>query len=187
MRIRYTKPDGESAIYELGEKPLTAGRSPEADIVVFDDRASRVHCGLRFWDGEFYLRDLKSKNGTFLNDRQVEVSKIRGGDIIRIGNSQLMVEDDKQMGTSTAMNQIGGQMDMGQGYSTILRQIVSDTPGRSSAPPPVSPVIPPPEESQHLSNEKSDSRKLGTGQIKIGGSARKPVRITIRRTSPDQK
>lgn len=191
MRIRYTKPDGDSVMYELGEKPLTVGRSPEADIVVYDERVSRVHCGIRLWDGEFYLKDLKSKNGTFLNDHQVEVSKVRGGDIIRVGSSLLMLEGEEQIGANTAIRQIGGEMDMGKGYSTILRQIVSDVPGVRSGPSaPVAPVassapVAPSVEGSKSSNDMSDSRKLGTGPIKIG--ARRPVRITIRRNDPDGK
>ena len=184
MRIRYTKPDGESVMHELTEKPLTAGRSPDADIVLFDERASRVHCGLRLWDGEYYLRDLKSKNGTFLNDRPVDVSKIRGGDIIRIGTSMLMVEDGEQIGTNTSIRQIGGEMDGGKGYTTILRQIVGDTAGGKSASP-VVPVVPPPEDSQRVGNDMSDSKKLGTGKFKVGSTA-KPVRITIRRNADGQ-
>ena len=173
-------------MYELGEKPLTIGRSPEADIVVYDERVSRVHCGLRLWDGEFYLKDLKSKNGTFLNDHQVEVSKVRGGDIVRVGSSLLMLEGEEQIGANTAIRQIGGEMDMGKGYSTILRQIVGDVPGVRSGPSaaPVAPVAPstpvaPPVDGLKPGGEMSESRKLGTGPIKIG--ARKPVRITIRR------
>lgn len=183
MRIRYTKPDGDSVMYDLTEKPITAGRSPEADIIVYDERASRVHCGIRKWDGAFYLRDLKSRNGTFLNDKQVDVMKIRGGDIIRIGSSLLMIEDAEQMGTNTAINHVGGEMERGKGYSTILRQIVSDVPKSSSGGSPV--VVPvnvaPKEDSQRTGGgEFSDSKKLGTGPLKFG-SKKPPVRITIRR------
>ncbi len=186
MRIRYKKPDGDSVTIELGDKPLTVGRSPEADIIVFDDRASRIHCGLRFWDGEYYVKDLKSKNGTLLNDKPVDVSKIRGGDIIRIGASTLMIEDGDptpSMGANTAIRQIGGEMDGGKGYSTLLRQIVSDVPTRGA--PPVVPISLPHEESQHLSRtgDLSESKKLGTGPIKVGVK-KAPVRITIRRNPP---
>lgn len=174
-------------MYELGEKPLTAGRSPEADIVIYDERASRVHCGFRLWDGDFYVKDLKSKNGTLVNDKSIEVAKIRGGDIVRIGNTLLMVEDEQQIGTNTAIEQIGGQMQQGQGYSTILRQIVGDVSSARPSSPPVTPVVPPPEDSQHVGGELSESKKLGTGPLKVGGLPRKPVRITIRRTPPEQK
>ena len=182
MRLRYTKPDGQSVTHDLGEKPLTAGRSPEADIVIYDERASRVHCGLRLWGGEFYLKDLKSRNGTFVNDRPVDVAKIRGGDIIRIGNSLLMVEGEQQIGANTAIAQISGEMDEGKGYSTLLRQIVNDVPGKPAVTSPIVPVMDEePSESQRLASEKSESRKLGTGPLKIAQRS-PPVRITIRRT-----
>jgi len=183
MRIRYTHPDGESTMVELGQKPLTIGRSPEADICVFDERASRVHCGVRLWDGNFYIKDLKSKNGTFVNDRSVAESRIRGGDIIRVGNSLLMVEEAEQMGAQTAMSHVGGEMQSGKGYSTMLRQIVSDVPGVGTADAPAVPVVPPPEESQKVGGGMSDSKKLGTGPLKLG-PRKPPVRITIRRNQP---
>ena len=181
MRIRYTKPDGESVIFDLTEQPLTVGRSPEADVVVYDERASRVHCGIRLWDGEYYVKDLKSKNGTFVNDQQVDVTKIRGGDVIRVGSSVLLVEDENQIGANTAIAQVGDEMQAGKGYSTIMRQLVSDLPGGGAAPP-VTPVVPPALDAQSLENELSESRKLGTGPIKVG--VRKPARIVIRRQSP---
>lgn len=179
MRIRYKKPDGETVLFELGGKPMTAGRSPEADIPVLDDRASRVHCGLRLWDGDIYLKDLKSKNGTFLNDRQIDVAKVRGGDVIRIGNTVLMVEDGEQIGTTTALKQIGNEMDGGKGFSTLMHQIASEVPVAGA--PPIVPVSPQPEDSQHLAGgDMSESKKLGTGPIKFGVK-KTPVRFTIRR------
>lgn len=183
MRIRYTRPDGESVMIELGQTPMTVGRSPEADICVLDERASRVHCGLRLWDGNYYIKDLKSRNGTFVNDRPVEETRIHGGDIIRIGNSLLMVEDADQMGAQTAMAHVSGEMEGGKGYSTMLRQIVSDVPGRGTAEAPAVPVVSEPEEGPHAVNGLAESKKLGTGPMKIG-SKKPPVRITIRRSPP---
>lgn len=172
MRIRYIKPDGAPLLFELGDRPITIGRSPDADIIVLDEKASRIHCGVRLWDGEFYLKDLKSKNGTYLNDRTVEVSKIRHGDVIRIGESLLFVESEEEIGTDTAMGEIGGQMDMGKGYSTILRQIVQEVPGDNAAAPSVAPAPEVPEEGV-TEAPPAPAPSTSTG--------RKPVRITIRR------
>ncbi|HMP74268.1 MAG TPA: FHA domain-containing protein, partial [Kiritimatiellia bacterium] len=136
MKLRYTKQDGGAKEFELGERSITVGRSSEADIILLDDKVSRVHCGIRFWDGEFYVKDLKSKNGTFVNGHRVEVAKLTHGDTIRVGSYSFTFEQDtSSMGTTTAIREIGGEMDLGKGYSTLLREIVDDAPEAPKAPP----------------------------------------------------
>lgn len=124
MRLRYTKADGTQMEFELGDRPITIGRSPDADVVILDEKASRIHCGIRFWDGEFYIKDLKSKNGTFVNHQPVEVSKLRPGDRIQVGSITMAFEQEPLQGPDTVLHEMEEQMAHGKGYSTILREIV---------------------------------------------------------------
>lgn len=135
LRIRYHDPDGNQTELLLSDKPITIGRSPEADIITLDERASRMHCGIRIWDGEYYVKDLKSKNGTYLNNQKVEMAKIKPGDKIRIGNNILTVDDKKSPGTETTMTSVQDEMDGGKGYKTILREIVQNTESSEPAKP----------------------------------------------------
>lgn len=128
MRLRYAKHDGTQIEFELGERPITIGRSPDADLVVLDEKVSRIHCGIRLWDGDFYIKDLKSRNGTFVNGRRIDVAVLKQGDTVRIGSTTLSFEEEGAPGPSTAIRQIGDEMDLGKGYSTILREIVDDVP-----------------------------------------------------------
>lgn len=127
LRIRYTDPDGKITELLLAEQPITVGRSPDADIITLDERASRMHCSVRIWDGEYYVKDLKSKNGTYLNQQRVEMAKIKPGDKIRLGNSILHVDDKKSPGTDTTISSVQDEMNEGKGYKTILREIVRNT------------------------------------------------------------
>jgi len=127
LHVRYTDPDGKVTDLELSDKPITIGRSPDADIITLDERASRMHCGIRIWDGEYYIKDLKSKNGTFLNNQRVEMAKIKPGDKVRLGNTLLHVDDKKAPGTATSMDSVQNEMNEGKGYKTILREIVENT------------------------------------------------------------
>lgn len=136
LRIRYTDPDGNQTELILGGKPITVGRSPDADIITLDERASRMHCGVRIWDGEYYVKDLKSKNGTFLNQQRVEMAKIKPGDKIRLGNSILVVDDKKSPGTDTTITNVQDEMQEGKGYKTILREIVQNTESKPAASTP---------------------------------------------------
>jgi hypothetical protein len=50
------------------KKPVTRiGREKDNDIVIAHDTVSAQHAAIEFRDGIFYLRDLRSTNGTFLN------------------------------------------------------------------------------------------------------------------------
>ncbi len=127
LHVRYTDPKGKLTELILGDKPITIGRSPDADIITLDERASRMHCGIRIWDGEYYIKDLKSKNGTYLNNQRVEMAKIKPGDKIRLGNTVLHIDDKKAPGTATTMDSVQNEMNEGKGYKTILREIVENT------------------------------------------------------------
>ena len=126
MRLRYNRKDGTHMEFELGEKPITIGRSPDADIILLDERVSRIHCGIRLWDGDFFLKDLKSRNGTFVNGQAVEVTKLEVGDTIRVGSTVFAFGPDAATGAETALQEISDEMELGKGYSTILREIVQD-------------------------------------------------------------
>ena len=130
MQLRYNKDDGTPVEVTLTERPITIGRSPEADIVFRDEKISRMHCGLRLWDGEYYLKDLQSKNGTFVNGERIEVAKLKAGDIVRVGSIVLTFGQEGGPGADTALREIKGEMELGKGYSTILREIVDDVPSR---------------------------------------------------------
>lgn len=171
MRLRYNKQDGTQMEFQLGDQPITIGRSPDADIVLMDEKVSRIHCGIRLWDGDFYIKDLKSKNGTWVNGERVEVAKLRAGDTIRVGSTTFTFEQDPSVGADTAIQEIEGAMDLGKGYTTILREIVHDA-GSEKKPEPSAPE--PPRVPVAEGNVASATQ---TG----GVPPRKPIKITIKR------
>ncbi len=124
MILRYLNAEGKQMELELGAKTLVLGRSLQADVCIPDDRISRYHCEIRLWDGEYVLKDLKSRNGTFLNDQRVEVATLHFGDTIRIGSTPIKVERKSAKGTKTILREVSQEMEQGKGYRTILREIV---------------------------------------------------------------
>jgi pSer/pThr/pTyr-binding forkhead associated (FHA) protein len=124
MRIAYTVGGFRKEI-PLTERALTIGRSTEADLVIDDEKASRLHCGIRFDNGQYILKDLKSKNGTYLNEERIEESALAPGDRFRIGALEFIVQADQTPGPSTAVKEVQDLMDHGKGYGTILREIVN--------------------------------------------------------------
>jgi pSer/pThr/pTyr-binding forkhead associated (FHA) protein len=69
------------------------GRSEENTIPVNDSHASNQHALLRRrQDGLWWLEDLGSTNGTYLNENRVtEPQVVRSGDIIRIGRARFRI------------------------------------------------------------------------------------------------
>jgi len=129
MIISFKKEDGIREEFKLQEdSPLTIGRSQDADIAVADEKVSRLHCGVRFMDGDFIVKDLGSRNGTYLNGTQVDVATVKPGDKIRVGSTILKIEKELGKGQQTVLREVEEEMSHGKGYSTILREIV-DTAG----------------------------------------------------------
>ena len=128
MHLRYVNKLGIPKDIELTGEPLSIGRSREADIPLLDDKVSRVHCGIRLSDGEFYLKDLKSRNGTFVNGQRVEDTvKLQPGDRIQVGATVFVLEDaSRQEESAKALGAVQNDMGDGKGYSTILKEIVED-------------------------------------------------------------
>src|SRR5262245_37724966 len=65
--------------------PAVLGRSIDATIVVDDLNVSRHHCRIEFEANEFLVRDLRSANGTYLNNKRVNAAALRHGDVIGVG------------------------------------------------------------------------------------------------------
>jgi len=126
MRLHYVTKDGKSKHIELSEDPLTLGRSADADVLILDEKASRVHCGIRFWDGEFLIKDLKSKNGTFVNNVSIDIHQLKPGDKVRVGTTVLVFEQEAVTGADTAISAMQDAYKGGKGYGTILREIVDE-------------------------------------------------------------
>ena len=126
MKLTFPRPDGTMAVLKLTDQPITLGRGHEADVVINDEKVSRIHCGIRLWDGAYFLKDLKSRNGTFVNDEPADVVKLKAGDRIRVGSVVFHFESDIRPGTETIFHQTEQEFTAGKGYSTILREIVND-------------------------------------------------------------
>jgi HD-GYP domain-containing protein (c-di-GMP phosphodiesterase class II) len=80
-------------VYEIGDAPLIFGRDDRAEIQILDQGVSRRHAEL-FRVGEMhFVRDLESRNGTFVNEERVREELLRDGDELRIGSTVLAFED----------------------------------------------------------------------------------------------
>ncbi|MSP18107.1 MAG: FHA domain-containing protein [Bdellovibrionales bacterium] len=76
---------------EFIKDKIVMGRILSADLRIDDPRVSRIHALIEIRNEEIILTDLASSHGTFLNSKKVVESKLKFGDIIRLGFVELKV------------------------------------------------------------------------------------------------
>ncbi len=76
--------------HEIRSETITLGRDPEATITIEDPTVSFMHAEISRHGNHLYLRDLGSRNGTFVNGNLLATPCIlKNGDMIRIGKTEL--------------------------------------------------------------------------------------------------
>lgn len=93
--------DGFSFVAQTPQKvteqlELVIGRNPDCDLVIDSPKVSRWHARIEGQEGSYWLIDLESLNGTFLNGKQISRAQIVEGDQIQIG-SQIITFQDGQL------------------------------------------------------------------------------------------
>ena len=76
--------------FTLPASEVSIGRDSSNQLWAADPALSRRHCVLVGNDGQFSIKDLKSRNGTLINGVPVEQQQLRHGDQIYIGDSVLI-------------------------------------------------------------------------------------------------
>jgi pSer/pThr/pTyr-binding forkhead associated (FHA) protein len=78
---------GESFPLDTGR--LAVGRRPESDIFLDDVTVSRDHAVIVRRGSDYYLDDLGSLNGTYVNRQRVDSRRLEDGDEVQIGKYKL--------------------------------------------------------------------------------------------------
>ncbi|MBP1467135.1 DUF3662 and FHA domain-containing protein [Candidatus Chloroploca sp. M-50] len=85
-------PHGPQPI-EIQSTGVSLGRGLDNDIILEDARVSRHHVQLRYRQRRFWLLDLESTNGTFVNGERIAEKELRDGDVISLGGLELTFRD----------------------------------------------------------------------------------------------
>jgi diguanylate cyclase (GGDEF)-like protein len=84
---------------------LRLGRSWDAEGRVDDDSVSRLHAEISVDQGTFFIHDLGSANGTFLDEERVTRAALRDGSLVRLGGRVTfrfsVMEEDEQRALSS--------------------------------------------------------------------------------------
>jgi adenylate cyclase len=108
----YREPNGVEKTYNLQNATTSIGRAPDNDVVFINEHSiSRKHASIVQENGEFFLVDLGSKNGTKVNGQIVKRHRLSNDDQVLLGKVVLtfkaaaseklhrarIVEDDKEL------------------------------------------------------------------------------------------
>ncbi len=92
---------GESE-FSLGDVAVL-GRAVGCDVTFEDVSVSREHARVVRRGGIYYIEDLNSANGTFVNGRRARRAPLRDGDVIMLGDCQLAFVHEEEHVTSRAV------------------------------------------------------------------------------------
>ena len=82
----------QGTTFEVSEAGATLGRSRDNPIPILDEELSRRHARIEFKDGAYWLTDLGSTNGTFVNQTRLSAPhRLQSGDVIELGTTRLNV------------------------------------------------------------------------------------------------
>lgn len=95
------------------------GRSSICDLVVDDPSISRKHAEIRIREGRLLLKDLQSRNGTYVDGQPIHATEVTQGQVVRFGKVSFSVQtdddaepcsDDETDGPANGMGVKGVQM-----------------------------------------------------------------------------
>jgi hypothetical protein len=93
--LTITRGPGAGGLFELSQATaVSIGRARVNDIVLEDVSISGQHCRIRPEQGGFVLHDLKSTNGTFVNEKRVSRHTLADGDSVQIGETVMQFRNE---------------------------------------------------------------------------------------------
>jgi pSer/pThr/pTyr-binding forkhead associated (FHA) protein len=90
------KKNGEIRPFQLPSTVTLIGRRQDCDLCIPLTVISRKHCELNMDQGRLMIRDLKSKNCTYVNGQKIEETRLNPGDQIGLGPLTFIVQIDGQ-------------------------------------------------------------------------------------------
>jgi pSer/pThr/pTyr-binding forkhead associated (FHA) protein len=96
-RFEIVTSDGRNEVIDLGDREMLIGRSPRCDISLSSESVSRRHARLTFRNEEYFIEDLNSTNGLYVNAIRVEKCVLRNNDQIEIGGVRVLFHEEKTL------------------------------------------------------------------------------------------
>jgi serine phosphatase RsbU (regulator of sigma subunit) len=103
LRVQVQSAQGRSADYEFDQAEIVIGRGANAAVVIADARVSRQHARIVRRDGQWWVEDLGTRNGTLLNGAAMTAAAhLAPGDRLEIGGAVLRIMGQAAEATGAA-------------------------------------------------------------------------------------
>ena len=87
LKLAIVGGDAKRADVEIKKLPATIGRAREATITLPHTLVSRKHCEIFMQENQLFVKDLKSLNGTYVNNEKIsKPTAIPSGQLLTLGN-----------------------------------------------------------------------------------------------------
>jgi predicted component of type VI protein secretion system len=132
----------------VGIHPVSIGRLPDNMMVIDNPAVSGRHARVYKEGNHYVLEDLKSTNGTFVNDKPVARHTLLEGDVIGVGKHTLVFtqkggEQTEDHQAEEALPEIGGTMMLDtQKQKHLLSGLDRGRPSQARAPQPQDDIVP---------------------------------------------
>jgi response regulator RpfG family c-di-GMP phosphodiesterase len=90
--IRVKNGPSQGQTFAVSDRPLIIGRDESCDLSLQDKGSSRQHAEIFKIGDMCFIRDLESKNGTFVNDSRITEEMLRDSDRVQIGGTVIIFE-----------------------------------------------------------------------------------------------
>ena len=94
INLVFIKKDGTTQSFKLPSAVVFIGRRQDCDLCIPLSMVSRRHCEIYSEYGRVMVRDLKSRNGTFVNGESIAEVQVKAGDTLRIGQVNFIFQID---------------------------------------------------------------------------------------------
>jgi predicted component of type VI protein secretion system len=153
-KLILTKQNAPDHEFNLSKSSVSIGRAMTNDIILSDGRVSRNHASIECRPEGCTIIDLGSSNGTRVNGEQVQRAKLKPGDQISLGNSQLIYEISRPF-EEAGMTMIASEAELEQ---TLDRDILPMSINETRTP---RLVVFTKEKTWEVSLEELDSASIG--------------------------
>ncbi len=119
-------PSGQRTRLLIDAEPFLIGRQPDNQLVLRDNRVSRVHARITREGDDYSIEDLRSRAGVFLNGVQIQTSaRLRNADVITFGftDGYQLVFTHEDQAINRLAEKVSGGTD-GAGGLSRLRALV---------------------------------------------------------------
>ena len=76
---------------ETDQAEVTIGRNENNDIYINNLGVSKKHARIVRQNGTYIIEDLKSTNGTLLNNKRIQKARLTTGDVVTVGKHTLLI------------------------------------------------------------------------------------------------